>query len=436
VSKHYAKIVAHCLTSFKYLDGRVLSFILLCTAAPFANSAEQKQYYSGYKDLKDEAGPESVNRQLKEGDETRKSVFELGKFQRYFDWKTGLKKNYGLATGSNLLLLYQSASDSLPESDDTAAGYIYRWQGTWALIGSGTEHEGQIQWRLENRGNFKHYQAPGDLASSIGSASLVPGFGYSRAFDTDLSVFNWAQYFAGGKAAYAIGRLDFAAYIDPYVFQTFSKGFLNRSFIYNPSAPTTGIGALGLAVKGYLPINVTVGGGIYDSNAISGDFDLDTFKEHEYLTHLEFGWSPGFNRRKQDKIQFTWWRQDERVLAGVDEGSGWLMTASRQLGRFTGFVRYGNSDGGGGVAASEAFSLGFAWAREHKGTLYGGLGWAEPNQKKFARASGEKVIELGYQVQLTRHISILPNIQYLIDPANNPDEGRIAVISFRANVTL
>jgi hypothetical protein len=67
------------------------------------------------------------------------------------------------------------------------------------------------------------------------------------------------------------------------------------------------------------------------------------------------------------------------------------------------------------------------------GFLHVGIGWVDPIQDD---STSEKVFELGYQVQLSRHISIMPNVQYLVDAANNADQNRIFITSFRTNTTL
>jgi hypothetical protein len=54
----------------------------------------------------------------------------------------------------------------------------------------------------------------------------------------------------------------------------------------------------------------------------SGEFDLDTFEEHEWLKAVEIAWTPSVSRYKTDRIQFTHWNKDEREEAGVPEGSG------------------------------------------------------------------------------------------------------------------
>ena len=99
---------------------------------------------------------------------------------------------------------------------------------------------------MESRSNVSgSFQAPGSLGGRTGIAALAPGFAYSDDFDLDIPVLNWTQGFADGKAGYAVGRLTFDVYLDAMPFQTFSRGFLNRSFILNPTVPTTGIGAMG-----------------------------------------------------------------------------------------------------------------------------------------------------------------------------------------------
>jgi hypothetical protein len=108
---------------------------------------------------------------------------------------------------------------------------------------------------------------PSSAGSATGVAALAPGFAYSDNFEMDLSVINWTQGFASGKAGYAVGRLGFDVYLDAFPFQTFSRGFINRSFILNPTLPTTGIGALGGVVKGFVADNIWLGAQIIFSPA-------------------------------------------------------------------------------------------------------------------------------------------------------------------------
>lgn len=198
-------------------------------------------------------------------------------------------------------------------------------------------------------------QAPGSLGGATGVGTLAPGFGYSDSFDLDLSVINWTQGFAGGKAGYAVGRLDFAAYLDAFPFQTFSRGFINRSFILNPAMATTGTGAIGAVLKGFVSGNTWIGAQMYDANAVSGEFDLDTIEEGEWLKAIEIGFTPSFAQRKSHLLQLTYWQKNARELAGTTQGEGWVMSAAYDLGDdILPFVRLGQSDGEAGVAAEDA----------------------------------------------------------------------------------
>ena len=189
--------------------------------------------------------------------------------------------------------------------------------------------------------------------------ALNTGFGYSSSFQTDLAVLNWTQGFNDATTGVAAGRLAFDVYLDAMPFQTFSRGFHNRSFILNPTIATTGVGAIGVVAKGFVSDHIWLGGQIHDGNAASGDFDWDTVKEGEWLSAVEIGWTPGFEARKKQLVQFTYWHKDQRELAGVPGGSGWAVSSAWQINdKYFPFVRFGHSDGGAGVAAEDALSAG------------------------------------------------------------------------------
>jgi porin len=291
---------------------------------------------------------------------------------------------------------------------------------------------------VENRSEAFTDLAPASLSAELGVATLNTGFGYSGNFDTDLAVFNWTQGFANNRSGVAIGRLAFDAYLDAFPFQTFSRGFINRSFLLNPTLATTGIGALGIVAKGYVSDQIWVGGQIYDGNAVSGDFDWDTFDQHEWLKSLEIGWSPSFARRNKDRIQFTWWEKDARREAGIPAGKGWAVSDAYQwTERWHPFLRFGHSDGGAGVAAEDAASVGVEMKPRMDQAWSIGLGWAKPSRKTHGRGlDDEYVLETSYKFQLSANSSLTPDLQYVRDPAKNPAESHVWVVGLRAILTL
>ena len=395
---------------------------------------------SGYKKSSAMAGPESVKYKLHDNDKERQSIYYFSTLQEtlkpYFDWKRELNTNHGISVGFSAYWLYQEAGET-SINDTNASGQIYRFQGSWNAIILNDDSTGSLNWRLENRSEIGGQIAPATLGGRI-TGTQNPDFGYSENFDTDLPVLNWTQGFNGNKAGVAAGRLAFDAYLDAFAFQTFSRGFLNRAFILSPTMGTTGIGALGAVVKGFVSDKLWLGAHIYDGNAASGDFDMDTFKENEYLKAVELGWTPSHARHKTDRIQLTYWQKDEREKAGSDKGDGWLISASFQMGdNMLPFVRYGNSDGGAGVVATQSLSGGIDIQTRPDQNVSVGLAWSKPNENTFGKnVENELVIETSYKFQLSKNFSFTPDLQWLKNPANLVDEDSTWVASMRGILTL
>lgn len=352
-------------------------------------------------------------------------------FKPYFDWKTRMYEEHGFAIGFNAYWLYQKASDRLPNTKDYALGAIYRLHGFWTLVGRDTGHKGGIEYRFEYRSGVGGLISPTDLSNNIGVDSLNTGFVYSE-FDFDLSVINWTQHFNDDTASFTIGRLAYDVYLDAFPFQTISKGFINKSFIINPALAGTGIGALAAVAKGYVTDNIWIGGQIYDNNAVSGKFDIDTVKEGEWLKSVEIGWSQSVELKLERRLQFTYWDNDARQLKNQPSGNGWAVSAAWKMDEFFPFLRFGHSNGGGATARNAA-SVGFEYATRPYQAWNLGFGWANP---VAASAKDEYVIETSYKFQVFKHFSLLPDLQYVIHPANNPTEDRVWVAGLRAFLAI
>ena len=352
-------------------------------------------------------------------------------FKPYFDWKNRMQDDYGFAIAFKAYWLYQKASDSLPDEKDSALGDIYRLHGSWTLLGRDTGHPGRIEYRVEYRSGIGGMQMPSDMSGNIGIATLNSGVVYSP-FDLDLSVFNWTQHFNNKTTSFSIGRLAYDLYLDASPFQSISRGFLNRAIVLNPAVATTGIGALGVVAKGYISDNIWLGGQIYDNNAVNGEFDLDTIKEGEWLKAVEIGWAQSFELRNSRRIEFTYWDNDARDLINQSRGSGWAVSAVWKMDKFFPFLRYGHSNGGG-TAAKNAASTGFEYTTRPDQAWNLGFGWAEP---AAAAAKDEYMVETSYKFQVLKNFSLLPDLQYIMNPANNPTEDRVWIGGLRAFLAI
>jgi porin len=137
-------------------------------------------------------------------------------------------------------------------------------------------------------------------------------------------------------------------------------------------------------------------------------------------------------------VQLTYWEKDERTLAGVSKGSGWAVSATYKVSdRYFPFVRFGHSDGGGGVAAENAISAGVEITQRFDQIWTIGAGWAKPSRETFGPGlDNETVLETSYKFQLSQNFSITPDVQVVFNPANNPDENFVWVVGLRAIFTM
>jgi porin len=343
------------------------------------------------------------------------------------------QEDSSVSLGLQVYALYQDASSSLDGRDDNAFGNINRFFGDWTVFRGDTGGLGRFEWRVESRSNVGGFQAPGSLGSATGIAALSPGFGYSENFEPDIAILNWTQIFGNGRAKYSVGRLAFDLYFDDFPFLTYTRGFMNRSFIINPTMPTAGSGALGGALEGFVSDHIWLGTQIFDAAAVSGEFDWDTVEEGEWLKAVEIGYAPSIAERYNNRIQFTYWEKDERSLAGVSKGSGWAVSAIHELSdRYLPFVRFGHSDGGAGVVAESAISAGVEITQRFDHVWTVGAGWAKPSRKTFGRGlNNETVLETSYRFQLSESFSITPDVQVVFNPANNPDRSSVWVLGLR-----
>ena len=381
-------------------------------------------------------GPSGVSRQLDEDEYAYDDKPDMNPFPALIDWKEQLKEEHGLSFGAYAIMLYQYAQNILPENEHDSAGAVLWFHGDWTAYEREDGHFGRIQWRVEKRSAIADLQVQSELKNAIGLAAFTTAAGYVN-FNTDISVLNWSHGYKN-RASISVGRLAFDAHLDTFFIQTFFRTFLNSGIALNPTIATTGVGALGVVAKGFVTDNILIGAQIYDANAVSGEFDINTFKQYEWLTAFEMAWTPSISSYKIDRIQFTYWHKDERRDAGVEEGRGWAVSASHQLtDNFIPFIRFGHSDGGAGAAAESSASAGFEYTPREYHVWGLGAGWAKPSEKTHgADLSDEYAFETFYKFQLSRHFSIMPDAQLMLNPAKNPSVDSSWVLGLRLLLTL
>jgi len=403
-------------------------------------SSRQKSL-SGYGDLDQFGSGEGVAGQVRRGDRTVETRHDLNfladRWKPYFDWKRELQDDHGLAFSFNLWLVAQHATDTIEDRKDNALGGVFRFQGLWTFFNRGGKNSGRIEWRVERRNGIGNIIPPSQLANNIGVYALDTGFPYNDKFNWDISVLNYTQTFGDGGSGFAVGRLAFNSYLDATPFQGLDGGFLNRGLWLNPTLPTVGIGALGAVGRWSVTDHIRIGAQIYDGAAQNGSWEWDSWRENKYVTALDLSWAPSPEDRKNKNIQLTYWAKDSLdQLSEPSSGNGWAMSGIWQFGKWLPFVRYGKSNGRS-VRSQQSAAIGFRLQRDFDERLQMGFVWSEPSDKKDAPPrDDEYALEVSYLYQLSSNLSLTPDIQLVIDPADNPDEDKVWVFGLKLIMSL
>jgi carbohydrate-selective porin OprB len=83
-----------------------------------------------------------------------------------------------------------------------------------------------------------------------------------------------------------------------------------------------------------------------------------------------------------------------------------------------------------GVSAATAGVM----RRVHKRDLLGlGTNWGDPSDDDMR---DQVSTELFYRFQFSQNLALTPSVQWLVDPAQNPEEDQVWVFGLRARLTL
>jgi porin len=253
----------------------------------------------------------------------------------------------------------------------------------------------------------------------------------------------WRQRLNEGRATITAGLLDATDYLNVYALASPWTGFMNFAFstgsasMFIPNDATTGI-----AGGAMLSDNLFLIGGIVNAWTDSTDpFETvgDFFSENEYFSSIELGWTRSQGRIYQDNMHLTLWHVDESIPAETSGGWGVAFNYSRSLDedRWMPFIRGGYADEGG-TLLQKSLSLGLGYnafgGRDQLGVA---INWGEPNEDSFGPdLDNQFVFETYYRWQLTEQFAITPDIQYLRNPALNPEHDSLWVFGLRGRLAL
>lgn len=362
-------------------------------------------------------------------------LYESHLFSSIKQWRDRVAEESGFHWGLDYSALYMRVNNSLGE--DKAASGMVRFFGYWDLVSRGGANKGSLNWKVENRHRYTDVP-PSGLGFESGYVGMFePPFSDQQ---TRLTNLYWKQYFAEGKWAAVAGFLDVTDFVDVYLMASPWTGFNN--FVFSTGSAATDLpndATLSVAAGGMVTEKIYIQAGIADANSdptrpLDG-FDSVT-SDYDFYKWVEVGFTPKQDKLYFDNIHLTFWHMDERVNGTQD---GWGVNASWQQwlnDKWLPFVRGGYTEDSGSLL-EKSVTVGVGYQPiPMRGVIGLGFNWGKPNQTSFAEADDQYTTELFWRYQLTRELAVTPSIQYIKDPALNPDENSLWVFGLRVRVAL
>ena len=385
-------------------------------------------------------GPDAVENTIEDDAARVPSMVEERLLEPWFQWKKGLQDDHGFSFGLDYTPLYLKSNADGFSGDDNAASGMLRVFGAWDLVGRGTPNTGAFVWKIEQRHSYTDV-SPQGFGFDQGYIGLIDPPWSDQG--TRLTNLYWRQRLNDGKATLVAGMLDVTDFVDVYALASPWTSFSNLAFSTGSAAMfLPNDAALGIAGGAMLTDKIFLIGNLVNAYTDPTDpFDTvgDFFSENEYFSSIELGWTRGQDRIYQDNAHLTLWHVDESAPADTPGGWGVLFNYSASLNDDTlmPFIRGGYADDGG-TLLERSISVGLGYnavgGRDQLGVA---ANWGRPNEDSFGPDLDDQyTFEVYYRLQVTEQFALTPDIQYLVDPAQNPTEDSLWIFGLRARLAL
>lgn len=384
----------------------------------------------------DLTGPGSVENQSKDdavvGSHTQKDFLERWKLK-----KSAFKEETGFSISSDYSAFYLGGNNDYGPSE--AGSGIFRVFGAWDLVDRGGDNAGGLVYKVEHRHRYVD-TTPAQYSLAAGNVGFLGG----PFNDNNLRLTNlyWKQKFAEGSGNAMLGYLDATDFVDAYGLANPWTAFTNLAFSSGSSAialPNDAtFGAMG---SFWLTDNIYAIAGITDLNADPTDPFKSAeyfFSRNEYFKSFELGWSTSKDRAYFDNVHVTLWHADEIEATQNPDGWGVNFSATKWVNDiWMPFLRGGYTEDGGSLLETSV-STGLGIQLEGSSDLFGvAFNWGKPNEGSFGPdLKDQYAVELFYRYQLTENIAITPDVQFLINPALNPQDSSIFLAGLRARIVF
>lgn len=412
--------------------GLYLLLLFAATPAGAQTTAQRPDGKAGYEQRPGFAGPSSVAGQLEEDDRVKEPLFRFpaldGALVPWFDWKGRVRNDYGLELGFDVNILYQKLGDSL--TNETAAmGSVLRAFGLWTIVGRGTNNDGSLFFKVEQRNSPGTELAPASLGEQAGYIGIT-GLNFTDA-GLLLGDFNWQQRLNDGRAGLIVGRFDPNDYVNVLGYGNPWSTFSNLSTLVDTSLALPDW-SWGVGAGTWLNERWYVLGTINDANGSATN--LKFFDGGgEFIKLVEVGWSPR-DERLFKNVHITAWHVDARDEAGIDSAKGvsvggnWTWNETWMI-----FARGGVSNGDAPIYnASTALGVGRLF-RTYSDVLGVVTSWGDPPDDAL---DAQTTTEVFYRVTISQNLQLTPSLQWLHKPALNPEQSNVFLFGLRLRLAL
>ena len=154
----------------------------------------------------------------------------------------------------------------------------------------------------------------------------------------------------------------------------------------------------------------------------------------EFYSWGEIGWSPSRAEQYFTNVHLMAWHVDEREDKGIPSSHGIAIGANKTWNEtWMAWLRLGWSDGAAPIY-NETVGAGVGRLIRNWSDVFGlGVNWGQPPDDGL---SDQWTAELFYRLQLSQNLQLTPSVQYLKDPALNPDHSSVWIASLRLRLNL
>jgi porin len=401
--------------------------------------------YSGYQSTDGMGGPKSIGAQLEVDNQVKAFYYRIPirYMKPWYDWKAKVNQDLGLQLGINYTTVFIRASAGINETNrKNASSGILDIQAGWNLVGRKSgKNKGTLFLKINSRhayGDFTNPMFHGIFESGYYG---LPAVGFND-YTMRVLELNWQQSLLNDKVNFVVGKVDPTNYFNFHGIIVPWQHFLGYGASVSGTVnwPNQGIG---LIASYKFNDQIYAMGGLSD---VYGDLFEDgkflhlgeNFSDGNFFKALEVGYVPSMPERYFRKISVTYWHTESYTSAGgsaISMGQGLAISAHWFLQeRYIPYARFAFSNGNGENAFyKNDFQIGHGLRSRAHDILGIALGWAETN---IPGAKNQATAELFYRFNLTAHLELTPDFQYIINPTFNNDKSSLMYLGFRGRITL